>query len=81
MLNPHDDGIGLDDFVDWMADSGWPIERIGDHDQWYARFETAIRDFPDRQRQASLLPLLHTTGTRCRGAGEWSRRWSASVRR
>ena len=58
-MNPHDDGIGLDRYVDWMIEAGCHIERIGEYDQWLARFETAVRNLPERQRQASLLPLLH----------------------
>ena len=58
VMNPHDDGIGLDEYVDWMAEAGCRIERIGDYDQWLVRFETALRNLPERQRQASLLPLL-----------------------
>ncbi|BBZ06358.1 oxidoreductase [Mycolicibacterium doricum] len=59
VMNPYDDGIGQDEFVDWLIEAGYPIERVGDYDQWLARFETAIRALPERQRQASLLPLLH----------------------
>ena len=60
VINPHDDGIGLDEYVDWVADFGWPVERIADYDQWFARFETALRNLPEKQRQASLLPLLES---------------------
>ncbi|MFE9577898.1 carboxylic acid reductase [Nocardia sp. NPDC006044] len=56
--NPHDDGISLDEFVDWMIESGRPIQRITDYADWFARFETAIRALPEKQRQASVLPLL-----------------------
>jgi fatty acid CoA ligase FadD9 len=59
VLNPYDDGIGLDEYVDWLIDAGYPIQRIGDYRQWLGRFETAMRALPDKQRQASLLPLLH----------------------
>ena len=41
MINPHDDGIGLDEYVDWLIDAGYPIERIPDYDAWLHRFETA----------------------------------------
>lgn len=58
VMNPHDDGIGLDEYVDWMVQAGCRIERIGDYDQWLTRFESALRNLPERQRQASLLPLL-----------------------
>jgi fatty acid CoA ligase FadD9 len=59
VMNPHDDGIGLDDYVDWLIDAGYSIQRVGDYNAWLRRFETAMRALPERQRQASLLPLLH----------------------
>ena len=59
VMNPHDDGIGMDTFVDWLVEAGYPIERVADYDRWLSRFETALRALPDKQRQASLLPLLH----------------------
>jgi fatty acid CoA ligase FadD9 len=59
VMNPYDDGTGLDEYVDWLIDAGYAIARIGDYGQWLPRFETAIRALPERQRQASLLPLLH----------------------
>ncbi|MCC3337316.1 thioester reductase domain-containing protein [Mycolicibacterium smegmatis] len=59
VMNPHDDGIGLDEFVDWLDEAGYPIERIPDYAAWLQRFDTALHALPDAQRQASLLPLLH----------------------
>ncbi|MGV9720151.1 carboxylic acid reductase [Nocardia beijingensis] len=59
VLNPHDDGRSLDEFVDWLIDAGHRIERIADYDEWVTRFETALRALPEGQRQASVLPLLH----------------------
>ncbi|HZA11762.1 SDR family oxidoreductase, partial [Mycobacterium sp.] len=59
VLNPYDDGIGLDEYVDWLIEAGYPIQRIPDYDAWLQRFETAMRALPDRQRQHSLLPVLH----------------------
>ncbi|QEN14784.1 carboxylic acid reductase [Mycolicibacterium sp. ELW1] len=59
VMNPYDDGLGLDEFVDWLIDAGYPIQRIADYGDWLQRFETAMRALPDRQRQYSLLPLLH----------------------
>lgn len=58
-LNPHDDGISLDTFVDWLIEAGHPIRRIDDYDEWLARVTAAIRALPEKQRQHSLLPLLH----------------------
>ena len=59
VMNPYDDGIGLDTYVDWLIEAGYPIQRIADYDVWIRRFETAIRALPEHQRHASLLPLLH----------------------
>jgi fatty acid CoA ligase FadD9 len=59
VMNPYDDGIGLDEFVDWLIEAGNPIARVGAYDAWLQRFDTAVRALPERQRQASLLPLLH----------------------
>ncbi|MFN3007494.1 carboxylic acid reductase [Mycolicibacterium wolinskyi] len=59
VMNPYDDGIGLDEFVDWLIEAGYPVHRIDDYATWLERFETALRALPDKQRQASLLPLLH----------------------
>jgi hypothetical protein len=51
----------------WLAYSStgsskraFPIRRVtGDYAAWLQRFETTVRALPERQRQASLLPLLH----------------------
>ncbi|MGV9796866.1 carboxylic acid reductase [Mycobacterium sp. NPDC003449] len=59
VMNPYDDGIGLDEFVDWLIEAGYPVHRIDDYATWLQRFETTLRALPDKQRQASLLPLLH----------------------
>lgn len=58
VLNPHDDGISLDTFVDWLIESGHPIRRIDDYGTWLARITAAMRALPEKQRQYSLLPLL-----------------------
>jgi fatty acid CoA ligase FadD9 len=59
VMNPYDDGIGLDEYVDWLIDAGYSIQRVGDYATWLQRFETTLRALPERQRQYSLLPLLH----------------------
>ena len=59
VMNPYDDGIGLDEYVDWLIDAGYPIQRIAGYGAWLQRFDTTLRALPDKQRQASLLPLLH----------------------
>ncbi|OHU06317.1 carboxylic acid reductase [Mycobacteroides saopaulense] len=58
-VNPHADGISLDNFVDWLIDAGYPIQRIDNYTEWFNRFDTAIRGLPEKQKQHSLLPLLH----------------------
>ncbi|AMT73872.1 carboxylic acid reductase [Mycobacteroides immunogenum] len=58
-VNPHADGISLDNFVDWLIDAGYPIQRIDNYNEWFNRFDTAIRGLPEKQKQHSLLPLLH----------------------
>jgi fatty acid CoA ligase FadD9 len=59
VMNPYDDGIGLDEYVDWLIDAGYPIHRIDDYSAWLQRFDATLRALPEQQRQASLLPLLH----------------------
>lgn len=58
-VNPHADGISLDNFVDWLIEAGYPIQRIDNYNEWFNRFDTAIRGLPEKQKQHSLLPLLH----------------------
>ncbi|OBK37720.1 hypothetical protein A5659_01360 [Mycobacterium sp. 1165196.3] len=59
VMNPYDEGIGLDEYVDWLVEAGYSIERIADYSESLRRFETALRGLPEKQRNASLLPLLH----------------------
>ncbi|MFG2180161.1 carboxylic acid reductase [Streptomyces abikoensis] len=59
LVNPHDDGISLDTFVDWLEDAGHRIERVDDYDDWVNRFEAAMRALPEARRQHSALPLIH----------------------
>jgi hypothetical protein len=83
MVNPHDDGISLDTFVDWLADSGHPIRRIEDYDDWFTRFESALRAMPERKRRHSLLPLTHAfrqPATPVHGSAIPSQRFQQAVR-
>jgi fatty acid CoA ligase FadD9 len=67
VMNPYDDGIGMDEFVDWLISptngAGSAIQRVGDYGEWLQRFETSLRALPEKQRNASLLPLLHNYQT------------------
>ena len=58
VVNSHDDGISLDQAVDWLIDAGHAIQRIDDYADWLSRFESAMRVLPDKQRQHSELELL-----------------------
>jgi fatty acid CoA ligase FadD9 len=58
LSSPHDDGISLDTFVDWLIEAGCGIERIEKYDERVSRFDTAMRALPEEQRQASLLAIL-----------------------
>ncbi|MFC6010395.1 carboxylic acid reductase [Nocardia lasii] len=58
VLNPHDDGISLDVFIDWLIEAGHHIDRIADYDDWFARIDTALRGLPEPERKNTLLPLL-----------------------
>ncbi|WP_419678089.1 amino acid adenylation domain-containing protein [Mycobacterium avium] len=58
VMNQHDDGIGLDQYVDWLIEAGYPIERIDDFGEWLHRFEAGLRALPDRQREHSVLGVL-----------------------
>ena len=82
VMNPYDDGIGLDEYVDWLIDAGYRIDRVADYGEWLQRFETSMRTLPDRQRQASLLPLLHSyaqPATPLRGSFATTDRFRAAV--
>lgn len=59
VVNPHDDGISMDTFIDWAIEAGHRIQRIDDYADWAARFETALRGLPEKQRHQSSLPLIH----------------------
>ncbi|ALE84468.1 carboxylic acid reductase [Pseudonocardia sp. HH130629-09] len=60
LFNPHDDGISLDTFVDWLVESGHTITRLDDYVEWRDRVETALRGRPEQQRKHSLLPVLRS---------------------
>ncbi|MGA8123556.1 MAG: amino acid adenylation domain-containing protein, partial [Mycobacterium sp.] len=55
VMNPHDDGIGLDEYVDWLIEAGHPIQRIDDFGEWLQRLEAGLSALPDRQRRHSVL--------------------------
>lgn len=58
VMNPHDDGIGLDVFIDWIEQAGYPVTRIARYQRWFDRLEVALSALPERLRRASLSPVL-----------------------
>jgi glycopeptidolipid biosynthesis protein len=58
VMNPHDDGIGLDVYVDWLIEAGYPIERIDDFGEWLHRFWAGLKALPDEQRRYTVLQML-----------------------
>ncbi|GAB1816335.1 hypothetical protein MUNTM_53780 [Mycobacterium sp. MUNTM1] len=58
VMNPHDDGVGLDEYVDWVIEAGYPVQRIDDFTEWLQRMEAALHALPERQRHQSVLQLL-----------------------
>jgi len=63
VMNPHDDGIGLDEYVDWLMDAGYRIRRIDDFDDWFGQFQAAVQALPERQRAHSVLQMMQLAGT------------------
>ena len=60
VMNPYDDGIGLDELRRLAGRRRATGSHASpDYAEWLQRFETRMRALPDKQRQASLLPLLH----------------------
>ncbi|WP_216892335.1 carboxylic acid reductase [Nocardia alni] len=58
-MNPHEDGIGFDRYIDWLVAHGEAITRVGDYKTWFQRFSAAVETLPDRRKHHSVLPLLH----------------------
>ncbi|MCX2710765.1 carboxylic acid reductase [Mycolicibacterium sp. J2] len=84
VMNPHDDGIGLDRCVDWLIESGHPIQRVDDYQQWLCRLEASLQALPDEQRRASILPLLSNyrqPAEPCRGAMADTEKFEKAVTR
>ena len=51
VINPYDDGISMDTFVDWLVEAGRSIVRVPD----YARHRDLLRDDPVTET-VSLAP-------------------------
>lgn len=86
VMNSHDDGIGLDEYVDWLIDAGCPIRRIGEFEEWLQQFEIALKALPDRLREHSVLGMLlarkgnHLHAAEpVRGSGASTQRFRAAV--
>ena len=67
VMNPHDDGIGLDEYVYWMIEAGYPIRRIDDFEEWMQRFEPPYGIYPiDSVSTACYRCCTTTRNRRCR---------------
>ncbi|MFN8042486.1 MAG: amino acid adenylation domain-containing protein [Mycobacterium sp.] len=58
VMNPHDDGIGIDEYVDWLIEAGYPIERVEDFGDWVHRFHAGLAALPEQQRHNTVLQML-----------------------
>ena len=59
VLNHHvDDGMSLDQFVDWIEEAGYPVKRIPSHGEWLRQFEARLRALPEEKRQRSSVNVL-----------------------
>ncbi|WP_261861149.1 thioester reductase domain-containing protein, partial [Mycobacterium montefiorense] len=59
VMNPHDDDdIGPDQYLDWVIEAGYPIERVDDFGEWLQRLETRLRALSEPQRRHSLLEMV-----------------------
>ncbi|HRD12352.1 MAG TPA: hypothetical protein PLI79_10860, partial [Mycobacterium sp.] len=58
VMNPHDDGIGIDEYVDWLIEAGYPIERVEDFGEWVQRFHAGLVALPDEERRNTVLQML-----------------------
>ena len=74
VMNPYDDGIGLDEYVDWLIDAGYSIQRVGDYGTWLQRFETTLRPCPIGSVSTRCCRCCTTTRSRRRrSTGRWHR--------
>ena len=67
----------------WVAGLDLLLDRRGGGVAWLQRFDTTIRALPERQRQASLLPLPHNyqrPETPIRGSSAPTERFRSAVR-
>ena len=59
VLNHHvDDGMSLDQFVDWIEEAGYPVKRVPSHGEWLRQFEARLRALPEEKRQRSSINVL-----------------------
>ncbi len=58
VMNPHNDGVGFDECVDWLIDAGCSIRRIDDYGAWLREFEASLQALPEHLRQQSVLEVL-----------------------
>lgn len=54
----QNDGVSLDNFVDWIQSAGYPVQRIEDHKSWFERMQDKLNTLPEAQKQQSALDIL-----------------------
>jgi len=58
LVNPFDDGVSLDLLVRWIADAGANITWIDSYNEWVERFRISLNALDEKDKRASMLPLL-----------------------
>ncbi|MFK7730001.1 MAG: thioester reductase domain-containing protein [Pseudomonadales bacterium] len=57
--NPFSDlANSLDAFVDWIIESGYDIQRLQAHEDWFSRFKRRMTALPEAEQKQSALALL-----------------------
>lgn len=59
LQNYHiDDGFSLDDCIDWIINSGYPVQKMEDYQQWLQAFTQALQQIDKTKQQHSALQLV-----------------------
>ena len=60
VTNHADDGLSLDVFVDWIEAADYPLEHVGDYEEWLTRFEAKLQALPEDKRHMTSLDVLES---------------------
>lgn len=75
LMNPYDDGIGMDEFVDWLIDpavAGCAIQRVDDYADWLHRFESEPAGAARKAPKSSATHRCCRCCTATRSRNGWS---------